>query len=406
MTLLTSLRHSLRALVAHRTRSLLAASGVAIGIAAVFLTTALGQGAQGELTSRLGNMGTRLLVVRPAQLKKTPARRKIQGFASSLKLDDYAAIAELPGLDTTAPLAEGAVKIETERGIVATQVLGTTSAFFRVRRFEIGGGRLFDDGEDIGAPRVAILGGRIKKALFPTADAVGSEIRIAGAAFEVVGTLVSKGMSADGADADNQVFIPVRAAMRRVFDSRSLSAIFVSVHHTQDLELAESTVRQLLRERHGLERRQSADDFTIQNQLRFLTAQQRVTRPLVLFSSGLAGLSLFVGGAGILALMLLSVQERRWEIGLRVAVGATSRDIFFQFLGEAAMLALLGGIAGIGIGALGTWGIAQVTHWAMRVSAQAVFVALGIASGIGIVFGAVPAQKAALWPAARALATE
>ena len=230
--------------------------------------------------------------------------------------------------------------------------------------------------------------------------------RIGGAAFEVVGTLVSKGMAADGSDADNQVFIPVRTAMLRVFDSRSLSAVFVGVRRTEDLGHVENAIHELLRERHGLDRQQRPDDFTVQNQLRFLSAQQKVTRPLVYFSSGLAGLSLFVGGAGILALMLLSVQERRWEIGLRVAVGARSRDIFLQFLGEALMLAIFGGLLGVVVGASGTWGIAQVTHWAMRVSAQAVFVALGIASGIGIVFGAVPAQKAALWPAARALATE
>ncbi len=406
MKALRSLRLSLRALFGHKARSALAATGVAIGIAAVFVTDALGQGAQAELLKNFGSLGTQELVVRPAQLKKTPARRQVQGFASSLKLEDWAAIAELPGLAAVAPITEGAAKIETEQGLVATQVLGTTSAYFRVKHFQIGEGQLFDDAANQAAPRVVILGGRIARTLFPDGNAVGRDLRIGGSAFEVVGALVPKGAAADGSDVDNQVFIPLRTAMRRVFDSRSLSAIFVGVRRSADLSAAENQIQELLRERHQLEKRGRPDDFTIQNQLRAIATQRQITRPLTFFTTGLAALSLFVGGTGILALMLLSVQERRSEIGLRVAIGARARDILWQFLAEALVLALAGGTLGVGIGAAGTWALALVTRWALRVSLQAVLISLATAASIGLVFGALPARKAALLPPARALSLE
>lgn len=406
MRLVRNLRLSLLALLAHRARSLLAGCGVSIGIAAVFLTSALAQGAQAELAARLGTMGTRLLVVRPVKLSKTPARRQIQGYASSLKLDDYDAIAELPGLAAAAPYAEGAIKLQAERGALATQVLGTTSNFFRVRHFELMAGRTFDDQEDKGTPRVAILGGRVARNLFPDVDVLGRDVRLGGAPFRVIGVLKSKGMSVDGSDTDGQVFVPIKTAMLRIFDSRSLSAVFVSVRHSEELARAQAAIRERLRERHLLDRRHRADDFTIQNQLGVLAAQQRITRPLEYFCAGLAALALLVGGVGILALMLLSVQERRWEIGLRLAVGATSGDIFVQFLTEALALAVIGGTFGVIMGTIGTWVVAQLTHWTLYVSPRTLLFSSSIAVGVGLIFGAVPARRAAQLPPARALTLE
>jgi putative ABC transport system permease protein len=415
MRYIRNLQLSVRSLLAHRTRSVLAALGIAIGTAAVFLTSAVGEGAKTELAARFGEVGTCLLVVRPAQVKKTPARKQIQGYVTNLKYDDFEAIAELPGIESAAPVCEGAVKIQmtpetgrgrTERGLVATQVLGTTSAFFRARHYKITRGRWFDQHEESGSPRVAVLGGRLAANLFPDGDAVGRDVRIGGTAFEVIGTLGAKGMSADGSDADNQVFVPVRTAMRRVFDARSLNAVFVGVRRSEDVALVESAMTQLLRERHRLEQRGRPSDFTIQNQLRVTSVQQKIAAPLTYFCSGLAALSLIVGGAGILALMLLSVQERRWEIGLRVAVGATSRDIFWLVLAEALVLAITGGAVGVACGALGTWVLGRVTHWVLSVSVQAIAVSLTTAAGVGLLFGASPARQAALLPPAQALVLE
>jgi len=290
--------------------------------------------------------------------------------------------------------------------MVATQVIGTTSAFFRARHYKISQGRVFDEAEDLGLPKVAVLGGRIGRTLFAEGNAVGKDVRLGSVRFEVIGVLVARGMTADGSDADNQVFVPVRAAMRRVFDTQSLSATFIGVERSSDLPGVERSVRELLRERHALNRQARPDDFTVQNQRRSLSAQQQIMRPLADFCLGLAVVSLAVGGAGILALMLLSVQERRWEIGLRVAVGATARDMFWQFLVEALLLGTVGGVAGVLLGSLGTWVTAALTHWALDVSTQAVTVSLATSVAVGLMFGALPARRAALLPPAQALGLE
>jgi putative ABC transport system permease protein len=406
MRFLRTLRPSLRTLLAHRVRSSLAATGVAIGIAAVLSTSAIGQGAEAEMQKNLGAMGTHLLVVRPESVKRTTARKEQKGLLTTLKLEDYQAISELPLVEAAAPVVEGPVKIKANQGVVTTTLLGTTSAFFHVRDFEFGRGRPFDDEEDSGRSRLVVLGGQISNSLFPKEDPVGQEVRISGIAFEVVGMLRQKGVSADGADADNQAFIPVHTAQRRLFDSRSLGAIFVGVRRPDDLDPVAAEIRSLLRERHALVQRGRPDDFTVQNQLRFLSAQRQTLRPLKVLTAGLAAISLLVGGTGILALMLLSVRERTPEIGLRMAVGARQKDILFQFLAEASLLSLVGGTAGIALGALGISGLSWATHWPLRVSMQALTVSLAMSATIGLVFGAFPAMKAARLPPVQALALE
>jgi putative ABC transport system permease protein len=401
MRLLRGLRISLRALLAHRARSVLAATGVAVGIAAVFVSSAVGEGARAEVLQGLGTMGTRLLVVRPARIKKTTVRKEISGFVTSLTQEDALAIEGLPAVASMAPIVEGAVKIKNELGVVATKVLGTTSAFFRARSFELEEGRLFDEEEDRGLSRVAVLGGRLGRALFAGKTPVGQSVRLGGVAFEVIGQLRAKGVAADGADADNQVFVPVRTALRRVFNSRSLTAIFIGVQSSEELLPVERAIRSLLGERHH-----RRADFEIQNQLRVLMAQRETDRWLTLLTSGLAAVSLLIGGTGILALMLLSVQERAAEVGLRRALGARPRDILFQFLAEAVVLAVAGGLAGIALGALSAWLVSLATQWPTRVSPAALLLSLATAAGVGLVFGVLPARRAALLPPVRALGME
>jgi len=404
MRFLRTLRPSLRALLAHRMRSLLAASGVAIGIAAVFLTSAIGQGARAEMQKNLGAMGTRLLVVRPEKVEKTVARKEVRGLRTTLTHEDYLAIRDLPQVASAAPVAEGPCKIKANRAVVATTVLGTTSAFLRIRAFRIAEGRGFDGEEDEGRARLVILGSQLSASLFPREEPIGQQIRIGRVAFEVVGTLAAKGVSADGADADNQAFVPVTTAMRRLFDVRWLSSIFVRVSSTAELEGVGARIRELLRERHA--RHARSDDFTVQDQRRFVSAQARTLRPLTLLTSGLAAVALLVGGTGILALMLLSVRERTPEIGLRMAVGARPKDVLLQFLAEALVLALAGGIAGIAVGAVGTVALARATHWPLLVSLRAVGTSFSTSLLIGLLFGAIPARKAALLPPVQALSLQ
>jgi putative ABC transport system permease protein len=384
---------SLRALFAHRLRAILALSSIAIGVAALVLTSAIGVGAQKELQGRLENMGTNLLVVRPARVERLAARKSIRGFVTSLTVEDDEAIARLALVAAAAPGAERPVRVKAGTAVVTTKVLGTTAAFPIARRLEVASGRFFDD--DRSTARVAVLGARVSDALFAGQDAVGREIRVGGVPFEVIGVLREKGVLADGSDEDNQILIPIRTALRRVLNTRWLSAVFVSVRDPRRMQAAEVEIGKLLRARHrtGFE---VADDFEIQNTTKFIAAQKQAADSFALLTSGLSAIALVVGGAGILALMFLSVRERTSEIGLRVAVGARPRDILVQFLVEATFLALGGWLAGLIVGGLGTVLVALGTDWKTGVPVTALMASLSTVLGIGLGFGVLPARRASL----------
>ncbi len=406
MRLVRLLRQGLRSVLAHRTRSLLAATGVAVGIAAVVVTGAAGEGARAEMMRSLGEMGPRMLVVRPAQARRAAARREVQGLATSLRLEDCEAIAELRVVAAAAPAVDGPRRIRSPAGALVAKVLGTEPAFPRVRGFQLAAGRFFDEDDDRERRRVAVLGARVRRVLFPGEDPLGREIRIGTAPFQVIGTLAEKGASAGGVDEDTQVFIPVQTALRRVFNVRSLTNVFVTVTEADAPVRGREEIAGLLRERHRLDRHGRPDDFAVQDQAKLLATQAQASRTLTQATTGLAAISLLIGGTGILALMLLSVRERTSEIGLRLAVGARARDVLVQFLGEAAVLALAGGAAGVALGAAGAAAVAAATSWPARVSWPAALAALGLSAAIGLLAGIVPAIRAARLPPQVALARE
>ncbi len=406
MKLGRNLRSSLRALLAHRLRVVLVLSSVAMGVAAVVLTSALGKGAEVEVLRGIEAMGTNLLVVRPAPVKRLVARKTVQGLMTSLEAEDAEAIAELALVEAAVPGTEGTLRVKAGNSAVVTTVLGTAPAFPKVRRFRVRSGRFIDADDARSARRVAVLGARIEEQLFPGEDPVGRPIRIRGVPFEVLGVLESKGVQADGSDEDNQVVIPLRTALRRVFNTTWLSTVFVSIRDPQTMKEAEAEITDLLRERHQLERNGKPDDFAVQNKTRFLAAQRETIESITLLTTGLAAVALLVGGTGILALMLLSVKERTGEIGLRRAVGARPRDILVQFLAEATVLALGGWIAGVAAGALGAGAVAFGTDWNVAVPFEALLASLVMASVTGLGFGAFPARKASLLPPIQALSSE
>jgi putative ABC transport system permease protein len=415
MRLARALRPALRALAAHRLRVALALSGVAIGVAAVLLTGALGAGAQREVARSLEAMGTNLLVVRPAPAKRLVARKEVRGFVTTLTPADAAALAGLERVDEAMPGMEGTLRVKGGGGSVTATVLGATRAFPRVRRFRLGTGRFFDAEDEDGARRVAVLGARVAERLFgdePAAALLGRGLRLRGIPFEIVGVLEAKGVLADGSDEDNTIVIPIRTALRRVFNVAYLSTVFVTVRDVRDagrpgpMDAAQAEIGALLRERHRRRGAALADDFAIQDKTKLLASQREAVATLTLFTAGLSGLALLVGGTGILALMLLSVKERTGEIGLRLAVGARPRDILVQFLAEATALALGGWLAGVAVAALGTVGLALGTSWKVAVPVGALLASLAMALITGLGFGAVPARRASLLPPIRALGTE
>jgi len=400
------LRQGLRSVLVHRTRSLLAAAGVAVGIAAVVVTAAAGEGARAAMVKDLGELGPRLLVVRPALARRSAARREVMGPAASLRLEDCEAIGELSAVAMAAPAIEGPRRIRSPAGVLVAKVLGTEADFPRVRGFELAAGRFFDEDDDRERRRVAVLGARVGRVLFPGEDPLGREIRIGTAPFLVIGTLAGRGASAGGLDEDTQVLVPVQTALRRVFNARSLTNVFVAVADPGALERGRVEISGLLRERHRLDRHGRPDDFSVQDQAKLLATQKQVADTLTLATTGLAAISLLVGGTGILALMLLSVRERIPEIGLRLAVGARAGDVRVQFLGEAAVLALAGGVAGVALGAAGAAAVAAATSWPARLSWPAALAALVLSAAVGLLAGIVPAVRASRLAPQVALARE
>jgi putative ABC transport system permease protein len=272
-----------------------------------------------------------------------------------------------------------------------------------VRRFRIESGRFFDADDDRTARRVAVLGARVADALFDE-DPVGRPIRIRGIPFEVIGVLGRKGFVAGG-DEDNQVVVPIRTALRRLFNATWLNAIFVSVDDSRGTADAERAINAVLRERHRVGPDEQPD-FEVQNAATFLDLQRQTAATLRKLTSGIAGTALVIGGAGILALMLLSVKERTGEIGLRMAVGAQPRDVLIQFLIEATLLATAGWTGGMVLGGAGGTVVALSTTWKIGVPWEALLVSLGMALGMGLGFGAFPARRASLIPPIEALRTE
>jgi putative ABC transport system permease protein len=395
---------SVRALLAHRMRTALALASVSAGVAAVILTSAIGDGAQRDIARNVERLGVNLLVVRPAQVKRLASRRAIAGSVTTLRMEDRDAVAALPLVALAAPGVESPVRVKGGRTATATRMLGTTPDFLTVRGFGVRRGRAFDEHDLRDSRRVAILGSRVADALFD-GDAVGRQIRIRRVPFEVIGVLTPKGALADG-DEDNQILVPITTALRRVLNTSWLNAVFVSVtsNDVRTMREAENAIAGTLRARHPA----SADgrsDYEIQNAARFFSMQRQTADTLGRLTTGLGAVALLVGGTGIMALMLLSVRERTSEIGLRMAVGAQRHDVLVQFLLEATMLALGGWLLGVALGLGGAATIGATTRWPVAPPIGAISISLAMALTIGLGFGAIPARRAASIPPLRALVT-
>jgi putative ABC transport system permease protein len=406
-----NLRTSLRALFAHRVRATLAVLSVSAGTAAVIVTSSIGAGADRDIQRGIESLGANLVIVRPAQVQRSAARRELNGAARTLVVADYEAIAELPGIARAAPGVAGVVTVKFGTRAVPTQLLGTTPAFPVVRRFQLRSGRFFDDDDDRAARRVVVLGARVADQLegrvgeqVDDADLVGQQVRIRGIPFDVIGVLEAKGVLADG-DEDDQVLVPTRTALRRMFNVTWLSAVYVSASDPRLVDATETAIGGLLARRHS-GTNIGRSDFEIQDSGRFFSLQRRTADALQTLTTGLAGVALIVGGTGIMALILLSVRERTGEIGLRVAVGATPRDIVVQFLLESTILALCGWTAGLALGGAGALAVKLGAGWQVALPASALVSSLGVSVVTGLGFGAVPARRASLVQPVRALVAQ
>jgi putative ABC transport system permease protein len=376
---------SRKALLRHRVRTALAVSGTGVGVAAVVVMVSIGEGAERELLGQIDAMGRNLLVVtaspaRPLTLTRADAQAMLDG--------DSRVERAAPSMDDNLQVKYGTVSTRTT-------VRATTPEFERIRNFPTVRGRYFTEAEERARLRVTVLGARVVETLFRDVDPVGEMIRIGRIPFEVIGVLESKGASLNsGSDEDNQILIPLRTGLRRVFNVDYLNLVYVQVREGEDMDAAAAEISSLLRRRHRIDARKP-DDFRVRNQLLVLETEREATASFKRLITVLASIALIVGGVGILSIMLLSIRERRNEIGLRVAVGAKRRDVRMQFLVEALILGGGGGLTGLVFGLGAAASIGWATEWRTVVSTPAVALALGAALLVSLVFGVYPAQRAA-----------
>jgi len=399
MNVVALLRVAMRALAVNKLRSALTMLGIIIGVAAVIVMIAVGAGAQARVEEQIRSLGANILLLLSGATTSGGVRL---GFGSNLTLSEDDAIAlqrELPEA-IAAPALRGSAQVVWGNQNWSTVIFGVTPEYLEVREWEIIAGHGFDPTDLAGATKVCLLGQTVARQLFAGADPVGQVIRIRRVPFTVIGVLEGKGQSLMGTDQDDLILMPLSTARKRVLGvgtlakQRSVGTIWVKVREGYDMKAAEEQVRGLLRQRHRLQPGQD-DDFSLRNLEEVAATQEASSRVLALLLAAVASVSLVVGGIGIMNIMLVSVTERTREIGLRMAVGARTRDILGQFLVEAVTLSLIGGIAGILIGVGASFAIAQVAGWRIVLSPESVVLAVAFAFAIGVFFGFYPARKAA-----------
>jgi len=378
-------------------RTALALLGIVIGVSAVIIMVAIGNGAQEQVLSKIEAMGTNLLIINAGQVQKSAGRQQIRGTVTTLTLEDVEAIGrECSAVNAAAPLQSKKMQVKYGNLSTNTTVVGTTAEFQKVRNFHVATGAFFTDEENLAARRAAVLGHTVVKNLFEGSNPVGESIRVGKVTFEVIGVMESKGVDLNGADQDDQVFIPIRTALRRVFNLPYINTINIQATSTETMGRAVAQSTEILRDRHRLNKQQKPDDFTIQNQADLLEAQRETTDTFTMLIGSIAGISLLVGGIGILAIMLIAIRERTNEIGLRMAVGASRKDIMTQFVIEASILGVGGGLVGILLGILGAFSVRVATSWAVSISPDSVGLAFGFSLLVGLFFGVYPARRASL----------
>jgi putative ABC transport system permease protein len=402
-----SIRVSRKQLAAHKLRTALALLGIVIGVSAVIIMVAIGNGAQEQVLSKIQAMGTNLIVINAGQVQKSAGRQQIRGTVTTLILDDVEAVGrECSAVNAAAPLQNKKMQVKYGNLSTNTTVVGTTAEFQKVRNFHVATGAFFTDEENLASRRAAVLGRSVVKNLFEGSNPVGEPIRIGKVTFEVIGVMESKGVDLNGFDQDDQIFIPIRTALRRVFNLPYINTINVRATSNESMARAVTQITEILRDRHRLNKQQKPDDFTIQNQADLLEAQRETTDTFTMLIGSIAGISLLVGGIGILAIMLIAIRERTNEIGLRMAVGASRKDIMTQFVFEASILGVAGGLVGILLGILGAFFIGVGTSWAVSISPDSVGLAFGFSLLVGLFFGVYPARRASLLDPITALRSE
>jgi len=397
-TLFASLRIALRALMVNKMRSSLTMLGIIIGVGAVIAMIAVGSGAKKRIADQIASMGANILIVVSGS-STSGGLRHGAGTVPTLTVDDAKAIGtEVPGVRLVAPNISGIAQVVYGNQNWSTVIYGTTPDFLEIREWTLMSGRSFTQQDVDGAIKVCLLGKTVAENLFGGMDPIGQVVRIKKVPFTVIGVLAPKGQSTWGQDQDDIIFAPLTTAQKRLFGMQfpgMVRVITIQAREPEVMKTVEEQIIELLRQRHRIQSGQE-NDFSVRNLTEIASSAEESARVMSLLLGAIASISLIVGGIGIMNIMLVSVTERTREIGIRIAVGAKSKDILLQFLIESLVLSLVGGTLGIGIGIGGTLILSSFTQWPVLFSAQAILLAFLFAGSVGVFFGFYPARKASL----------
>jgi putative ABC transport system permease protein len=382
-----------RDLKRHSLRTSLTALGIIIGVAAVITMVGLGQGARHDVEEQVNRLGQNVVLVFPGS-QQLGGVSLGQGSRNLLSVEDALAIRdEIPEVIAASPEVRSQTQVVYGNRNWSTRVYGQSHDYLQIRRWPLDSGEMFTEEDVATANTVSVVGQTIVDEVFEGADPIGETIRIRGVPIRVIGVLSRKGMSLMGSVQDDIVILPYSTAFQRISGRTHAMVINIQVYDAESMGIAQAKITDLLRERHRLAPDQP-NTFTVQTQEEVAQAATETSRVMTILLASIAGISLLVGGIGIMNVMLVSVSERTREVGLRLSVGARGRDVLSQFLVEAVVLCLLGGLGGILLGLLATELIAMYAGWPALFSTEAMIVAVTVSASVGVFFGFYPAWKA------------
>jgi putative ABC transport system permease protein len=398
MNFFAAVRSAFRALAANTLRSILTMLGIIIGVAAVITMIAVGRGATDRVQEQMKGLGSNIMLVMPGGLTAGGVRLGAS-TGQGLSEDDANAIArDVPEVQVAAPSMRTGAQVIAGNTNWSTSIMGSTNDYLEAREWPLQSGRAFEAAEIQGSAKVAMIGQTVATQLFGEADPLDQVIRVKKVPVTIIGVLGIKGQNSLGQDQDDIVVVPISTYRNRIQGGNAgklkrIGSISVKVKEGQSMKIAEENIKDLLRQRMKVQ--PGGDEpFTIRNLTEILQAQEESSKVMTMLLAAVAGISLVIGGIGIMNIMLVSVTERTREIGLRMAVGARGKDILTQFLIEAVTLSLIGGAIGVLIGAIATWAVGQFAGWQVSMTLASIFLATGFSAFVGIFFGFYPARKA------------
>jgi putative ABC transport system permease protein len=399
MNIAAIFRIALKALALNKLRSILTMLGIIIGVAAVIAMIAIGRGAQSRVEEQIKGLGSNIMLVLPGSINQSGVRLGASSSQTLTEEDANIIARDVPEVQVAAATIRTGAQVVAGNSNWSTTIFGANNDYLEARDWSLLAGRQFEAADLSGSGKVALIGLTVAQSLFGDADPLDQTIRIKKVPVTIIGVLQRKGQNSLGQDQDDVVIVPLSTLRNRVQGQttgrlKRIGSISVKVRDGMSMKVAEDNIRELLRQKHKLQPSQD-DDFSVRNLTEILQAQEASSKVLTYLLAAVAGVSLLVGGIGIMNIMLVSVTERTREIGLRMAVGARGRDILKQFLVEATTLALIGGLFGVLLGIGAAYAVGNFAGWRTELSLNAVILAVGFSAAIGIFFGFYPARKAA-----------